>query len=162
MATFRENVHVDGNFSANTMSVPNASVGDDGIDPGNPLNVDKTLHQYPRLLTQPHGADSVDERRVIHQAYGTGLVAGVQATVVVPATGNSTLTVDVLKNGVSILSGTLTIDNGNDAYEVETIGLSDPNYVGEDVFEVVVTNTYGTGTPPQGLAVLVVFREAHE
>jgi hypothetical protein len=68
--------------------------------------------------------------------------------------------VDEKKNGTTILSGTVTIDNGDVAYSKTSAALSVTSYVAGDVIEVVQTVSAGTGTLPQGMTTTVVMREA--
>jgi hypothetical protein len=79
---------------------------------------------------------------------------------VAAAVGDSTATVDLYKNGASILSAGVLIDSGDAAFAVLTGSISSAAYVAGDVFEVVITISAGTGTLPQGVWGQPTFREA--
>ena len=89
----------------------------------------------------------------------TAEIQSVRAGVVVAAVGDSTVTIDLYKNGASILSAPIVLDNTNTAYTEETGTLSSDDLVQGDCLEVVVTVSAGTGTLPQGLYVEV---DVHE
>lgn len=142
--------------------LPANSVGDNQFDADDPLSTTNQRHQHRGRLTQAHGTAATDERRVVHVARAAGTVTGVQAGAVVAATGDSTVTVDVLKNGTTVLTGVITLDSGDAAYAevsgtVVTTGAED--YAAGDVFEVVINATVGTGVLSQGVYADVVFDE---
>jgi hypothetical protein len=139
--------------------VPNSSFGNAQIGTTNPIEAEKLKHQYVQRLSQAHGTASTDERRVVHVARASGSVVGVEAGPVVVAVGDSTVTVDVKKNGTTILSGVITIDSGDAAFDKVAGAISVASYVTGDVFEVIIDATVGTGTLPQGVFASVVFRE---
>jgi hypothetical protein len=68
--------------------------------------------------------------------------------------------VDVYKNGVSVLSSAITIDNGDATFTPQDGALASPGYSIDQVIEVVVTVSPGTGTPARGLYVGIVTNEA--
>lgn len=141
-------------------SVPASSFGDDEFDAGDPLTAEKQIHRYVRSLAQAHGTDATAERRIVHRAHAAGSVVAVRCGVSVAATGDSTATVDVKKNGTTILSAPVVLDSGNAAFAVEEGTVSVPTYVADACLEVVVTVSAGTGTLPQGLSVEVVVDES--
>ena len=138
--------------------VPNSSFGNAQIGTTNPIEVTKLKHQYVKGWGQAHGTASTDERRVIHVARAAGTVAAVEAGVVVAAAGDSTVTVDVRKNGTTILSAPISLDNGDAAFAEVAGVVSVADYVAGDVFEVVIDATVGTGTLPQGVYASVSFK----
>lgn len=148
----------DVSFAAN-VALPADCVGDDNFDSTEPLTAEKQEHRYIRTLAQVHGTAATAERRVIHCAHGAGVVTAVRAGVVVAAVGDSTVSVDVRKNGTTILSGAIVIDNANAAYAEEDGTITVPALAAGDVLEAVVTVSAGTGTLPQGLYVDVIVTE---
>jgi hypothetical protein len=153
-------LHVGAHTFYQAPIVPASSFGDDDIDASDPLGCTKVDHQYIAQMAQAHGTAATAERRVVHIARAAGTFVSVQVCPVVAATGDSTATVDVKKNGTTILSGTVTIDNGDVAYSKTSAALSVTSYVAGDVIEVVQTVSAGTGTLPQGMTTTVVMREA--
>jgi hypothetical protein len=114
--------------------------------------------QHNKTYRQNGNAAAATE--VIHEARGTaGRIRAVRAGSVVAATGNSTATIDVRKNGTTVLSGTIVLDNANTAYVSEAGTLSVTSLAAGDVLTVVITVSAGTGTLPTGLFVTVVVDE---
>lgn len=138
---------------------PDGCIGDDAWDAANPLAAVNQEHQHQRVFTQVHGSAATTERRVIHVARGDGSVVAVRAGVVVACVGAATIVIDVKKNGTTIMSSTITLDNTNTAYAIESGSVSVTSYVADDVFEVTVTATAGGGTLGQGLFVCLDTRE---
>lgn len=141
--------------------VPDGSFGDAQMGTANPVGTTKLKHQYTPLLAQDHGVAAASVRRVVHVARSAGEVSAFEAGVVVAAIGNATVTVDLRKNGASVLTSVITLDSANAAYAEEAgpLNAALTAYVAGDVFEVVTVATAGTGTLPQGLYADAVFRE---
>lgn len=139
--------------------VPDSSFGDAQMSASDPVSCTKLDHQHNRILAQAHGSASADERRVIHCARAAGVLTAIRAGVVVAAVGDSTVTVDLYKNGASILSAVITLDSGDAAFAEVAGAIDTDDYIAGDVFEVVIDATVGTGTLPQGVYVDAVFRE---
>ena len=140
--------------------VPDGSFGNAQIGTTNPIAANKVDHQYAPILAQVDGSAASAETRVVHVAKAAGTVEQFQAGPVVAATGDSTVTIDLHKNGSSILTATITIDNGDAAYAKVPAAIDDDEYVAGDVFEIVITVSAGTGTLPQGVWAQPIFREA--
>ena len=151
---------VSGVLKANSMTLPANSVGNNEFTSGDPLDEDKQEHRHVITYSQKHGTATVTERKPIHVPYQAGTVLEVLIGNVVACVGDSTITVDVYKNGTSILAAPITLDNTNTAFTgQELASISTPSYGAAVVFEVVVTATVGTGTLGQGLFVRVAFAE---
>jgi hypothetical protein len=73
------------------------------------------------------------------------------------AIGDSTVTVDVKKNGTSVLSSVVTLNSSNTARiaVAATIDGTQDDLVAGDWLEVVITISAGTGTLPTGVFVQV-------
>lgn len=148
--------HVSGTFTANNMSVPANSVGDSQVDSSRPLGTSKTKHQHAVGYAQPRGTAVVAERRVVHSVVGDGTLVGVAACLTVANTGG-TVGVDVYKNGVTVLSGTISITT-EAAFTQVFATIADDTAAADDVFEVVVT--VSGSVVGQGLGVRLLFDEA--
>ena len=145
-----------------TVSLPSNTLINGNWNPNSPLQCTNQQIQVHKLFAQVHGSAAAAERRPVHLARGAGTLVSVRVGQVVAATGDSTATVDVKKNGSTALSGTVGISSANAAYTEQTGSpLSSGAYVADDVFEVAVTVSAGTGTLPQGIYVELVFREAN-
>jgi len=160
LSTVDGDLYVRGTFRAGTVTLPNSSVGNTQINSSDPIAATKLDHQYCPVFRQAHGTAATAERRVIHVAQAAGSVAGIGVGVVVACIGDSTITVNLYKNGSTVLSAPVVLDNSNTAFAIEAGAISSASYSADDVFEVVVTVSAGTGTLGQGLFVSPMFREA--
>lgn len=145
-------LRIKGELIPDSMSIPPNTVGDAQVVSTSPIQASKLYHRIQELVTQVHGTATVARREVIYVAKAEGNIADFFAGVVVANIGAATITVDLLKNGTTILTDTIVLDNSQAAYEiVANEGVTDDSYIAEDVFEVVVTATAGGGTLGQGL-----------
>lgn len=142
------------------VALPANSIGDTQVSSASPLGVTKVTHQLSKTYDQAHGtAVASDTGTCIHIATGVGTVNGFSAAVRVIPIGAATVTVDLKKNGTTVLTTVITLDNANVAYTAEAAAITTPAYVAGDFFEVVIVATAGGGTLPQGLGVQATFRE---
>ena len=159
---FDGDVIIRGRLRATQFTPPAGSVGNEAFDTGDPLDAVAQEHQLYPALKQTHGGAAVAQRECVHVAYGVGQVIAVEAGLSVACIGDSTTTIDVKKNGTSILSATIVLNNSNTAFTTEAGTITTDDYVAGDWLEVVVTVSAGTGTLGQGLRVQLVCREAAE
>lgn len=150
---------VRGRVVAQTFTPPAGSIGDAAMDSGNPLAPNKSKQQINQMVNQAHGTAATTDRRVIHRAYGNGTITAVYAGVVVACVGAATITVDLRKNGTTVLSGVITINNAIAAYAAVLGSVSSATYAAGDVLEVVITATAGGGTLGQGLFIQLICNE---
>lgn len=141
------------------VNIPAATIGDSQVTAASPLGVTKTAHQHLKGWRQPNTA-ATSEARQIHTARAAGVVDDFWAGSIAKAVGDSTVTVDLRKNGTTILSGVITLDSGNANYVAEAGTVSGSAYAAGDTFTVVITATAGTGTLPTGVFAEAVFNEA--
>jgi hypothetical protein len=133
----------------------------------NPIGQTKLKQQLNRLYTQKRGtAVASDTGTVVHVCYPAGSTIGtvvlVQAGICVAGVswaGGGQLTVDVKKNGTTIMSSPIVIDGTTVAFAKVVGAIASASYSNGDVFEVVTVFTAGTGTPAQGLFVQLILRE---
>lgn len=157
-----------GNVQFSTVNMPtgtNAAVGDAEVKTGAKIDASKLRRRMHARYSQGNVA-AVSETRVLHIAYGAvGEVKAVRVSNIARATGNSTVTVNVRKNGTTILTGVITltdINPGSATYGVAvgTVVSSPANsYVAGDVFDCVIVATVGTGTLPTGLSIDLMLDE---
>lgn len=93
----------------------------------------------------------------IAQKAGTILAASVAA--ITPLTGNDTYTLDVKKNGVTILSAPIALLSSTAARVAVNGALTVTTCLPGDFFEAVATYTHGTGTAPLNVAFEVAMLE---
>ena len=125
------------------------------------INASKLEHQYQPVVSQALGVDAASEARVIHVVKGaTADVVAFRAGAVTPAGATTTVTVDLKKNGTTILSGVITLDNSQAAYELESAaGFTSTDLVTGDVLTVHFALT-GSNEPQGCFAQLIVREDA--
>jgi hypothetical protein len=136
-----------------------AAVGNNQMSPADPAQPDKLYHRFRRAWGQPHGTAATAERRALYVAGADGTLTDFRVGVVAAAVGDSTVTLDLRKNGTSVLSSAVTLTSSAAAYAKTTAAVATPGYVAGDVFELVQTVSAGTGTLPQGAFAVAAFDE---
>lgn len=158
--TIDGDLSVRGVLRPTQFAAPASCIGDSNFDGSAPLTALKQQHQHQKVYSQSNGAASVTDRKVVHVAYGaTGTVVAVRAGVVTAQVGGATLTIDLKKNGTSILTGTFQVTSAIAVFALVNGSIATAGYVAGDVFEVVVTEATGGGTQGQGLFVQLIVRE---
>lgn len=134
------------------VTVPNNSIKDsNAIAAGANLSADKTEQRYSPSWSQPNSA-ATTETRTVFVARRAGTLNQFVAGSIAAAIGNSTVTLDLRKNGTTALTAVVTLDNANVARIVEAGAISGAGtFVAGDWFEVVLVATIGTGTLPTGV-----------
>jgi hypothetical protein len=156
----RGDLHVDGDLTSRGFRAAAGSITDDAVQAGADISAAKLEHQYQPVYSQGMTTTPAADRRVIHIARGaTGTFTEFAIGTRVALTGDSTITVDLLKNGSTILTGTVGLSNAESGYGKKTATIATSTYVAGDVFEVVVTVSAGTGSLGQGLYAVATLRE---
>lgn len=154
-------------LTCGSFSPPASSVGNTAIKAGSAgdyLDPSKSGHQHePALdLNGSSTATAAAVRRILHVVRGaTATLVEFGVGAVTAATGNATATLDLKKNGSSILTATITLDNGAAAFEVvNPSGYSSTSLVQGDVLEAQITAVNaGTGALPAGVFAFATVRE---
>lgn len=154
--TFRDSVNMAG---AGTVQHKAGSVESDHIATGANIAASKLTTRLHQTLNQDDGSAATAQTRAVYQARASATLQEVYATVLTAATGDSTVTIDVQKNGTSVLDSTFQVDSADAAYAKVSGTLTTTTVSDDEVIEVVVTVSAGTGTLPQGLMVTVVVDE---
>jgi len=143
-----------------TPVVPAGSFGDAQVGATSPIDTPKLKHRFAQVYAQDKGAAAASVTgRVIHTAKAAGSVASIDVGITQAAVGAATVTVDLKKNGATILTGVVTINNSHAAFAEVSGTISSAAYALGDNFELVIVATAGGGTLPQGLYVHTVFNE---
>ncbi|SRR6266849_5637342 len=160
------NLYVAGNISSQTMTIPAASVGDGQVQTASPasgsIQATKLQHQWEDVYAQGSSSTTAAaDQKTLHVVRGTtGVVVDYRAGCVVPCVGNATITVDLWKNGVTILSSTISLSSSQTARQtVLAGGFTSTTLAAGDVLEVKITVNAGTGTLGQGLFAMLCIRE---
>ncbi len=82
--------------------------------------------------------------RFAHRANGNETIQNFYAGIVTPGS-TAAWTVDLLKNGVSILSAPISFTNADPAYTAKSGTVASPSLVNGDVLTVVIVMTTNTG-----------------
>lgn len=151
-----QDVFVKGNLNPRTMSYPANSITNAAVSSTAGIETNKLRHRFRSTYSQPNTAATA-EVRVLHVVRLPGLIRDVKVGSVAAAIGDSTTTVDVKKNGVTVLTATVVLDNANTARVVEagTVDSAVDDVVAGDVIEAVITISAGTGTLPTGVFVSI-------
>lgn len=159
VSTIEGALRVRGSLVADSISLPANTVGDAEVGTASPITADKLIHQYGPVFDQPN-TTATSETRVIHVARGPGTIVAFRAGTIAACSGAATITVDLKKNGTTVLSSVITLDNANTARVVEAGTISGTQTVGDgDVLEVVTVATAGGGTLGTGLFAQAIIRE---
>ena len=143
---------VDGSLQAVEMVLANSSVVNATVSAAADIDASKLEQHHSK--SYPQVGTAATETVVLHVIHGaTARVQKVWATNIVNSIGDSTVTVDVKKNGTTVLTGVLTLDVNTGAYGIEKGTISVTAGVVDDVYTAVITATIGTGTLPTGIGV---------
>lgn len=152
-------LYVSGNLQMGSITLPNDSIGNNNVTPSNPIAPPNIVTQFCRGVNQNYGAIAVTQRTVVHVAVNPGTVAQFQAGLVAICAGAATVTVDLHKNGTTILSAVITLTDLQTDYDSYLATFTLATYNIGDVFEIVITATAGGGTLGQGLFTQATFQE---
>lgn len=162
ITTLYGDVAVTGLLTANDFSAPAGSLTNAMIVSSAGIEATKLEHQYTLVYAQESATTAADESRVIHAVYGqTGDVIRFECGCVVANIGNSTVTFDLKKNGTSILTAPAEVNSTHAARELVagTLTPTVPTLAADDVLEVVINATAGTGTLGKGAFCRAIIRE---
>lgn len=152
-----------GNLSAKTVSFPPSSIAPKtlGGGVGNYQPASVMQQQYQEGYSQVSTANAATDRKVVHVVRGlTATLLDFVVGAVQACTGTGNAVFDLLKNGVSILTGTITLGSGTAAFATVNGTLASTALVAGDVLEVkVVSVTAGSGALAQGLFARLALNE---
>jgi len=153
------NTYVNGTLACKAFTPPNNCINAAAVAvgaTGNYIGNTSVEQQYAKTYSQAAASVSVTEKRVIHRVVGaTGtlksLVAGLQTANV----GGATVTVDLYKNGSSVLTAPINLTNANTPNVTNGSAIAatftSTSVVQGDILQVVVTATAGGGTIGNGV-----------
>lgn len=161
LQTIPNDVFVQGTLRATTMVVPAASVSDASVIALAKIQASKLQHQYEQVFRQSSTTVATNDQQCVHVVFGaTATLLDVSVGNVTAATGTGAVTVDLLKNGVSVLTGAITLNSATAAYALLAGSLASTALVVGDVLEVKLSgSTAGSGSKPTGVYVRVTLVE---
>ena len=143
---------VKGRLSPTLLDIPDNIIVDADVSSSAKIATTKLQHRHQVGFGQPNTA-ATTETRSLFIARSIGTIMEIGAGSIAIAIGNSTVTVNVLKNGTTVLTAVITLDNANVARTIELGTISVAGLVAGDYLEVVLVATIGTGTLPTGVFV---------
>lgn len=158
-----DNLQVLDRLVAKTFKCADSQITNDQINQAAPIKNDKYLREFKLEQAQDYATTVASKRTVVHGAKGLGVILLVRATLAALAcSGAATITVDLLKNGSSILSSVLTFNSttGTTLRAFLDATISVTSYAADDVFEFNVVATAGGGTIGKGLYCEAILQEA--
>ena len=156
---FEGDAYFAGNLGAKTFSPPAGSITNAAVAALAGIDSTKLEHQH-RVGWSQANVTAAAETRVVYVCYGTaGTILDFRAGSIAKAVGDPTVTVNLRKNGTTVLSSVITLDSGNTNRVAEAGTLSVTTLAAGDVLEVVVAVSAGTGTLPTGLFASVTVEE---
>lgn len=154
-------VLVNGTLTAVTdFNCPAGSITNAAVDAAAAIEATKIIHQHQPVYAQGSATTAAAATETLWIAYGAATLVAFRAGSVVANIGAAACTVDLKKNGTTMLSAVITLDNANTARVSEAATLSVTSIAAGDVLEIVVTATAGGGTLATGLFCQAVIREA--
>lgn len=153
MTTFTDAVHMHGpvTIGIGGIVLPSSAVTADAqVAAGANIGGAKTIARQRRVFAQESATTVIDESRVIHVAHAAGTLIAFEAGHVVAAIGGATTTIDLKKNGTTVLTAQIVLDSGDAARVVVAGTLSTTAFVAGDVFEVSFLGATGGGTKGKG------------
>ncbi len=161
LSVFRGDIHFDGTVTAARLSVPASSITNDKVAADAAIATTKLLHRRSITAAQGNSDDAaVSKTKPLHVVRAAGTVIAFNAGCVVANIGAATVTVDLKKNGASILTAVIEIDSGDAAYAKLNGAIATAPVVAGDVLEYTVVATAGGGTVGKGLFANLVIDEA--
>jgi len=130
-------------------NLPAASIGDSEIDATRPLSVNKVKHLL--RVTESQSGTAAAQTKVIHVCGSAATVLRVAAGSVTACSGNASISVDVRRNGTSILTTPIVLDSSVAAYTLVEGTLSTTSLAADSVLTIVVTVAPGTGALGTGV-----------
>jgi hypothetical protein len=153
-------MHITGAFSCGTMAIPDGTIVNADFAAAADVDSTKLEHQYTKVYAQESATTAAAEDRCLHTVYGaTGTVVGFEAGSVTVCTVDAAITVDLHKDGTTILTTPIVLDSGNSVYTPEAGTVSSASVVDGDVLEVVITVAAGGGVLGDGVYCSLIVRE---
>lgn len=158
-ATLRDSDVLGGTMRPDVFIPPSGCITDDAVVAAALLAYTKLQQMRVESGNQPNSAATTETRTMAVVVGATGSILSFKAGSIAIAVGAATVTLDLKKNGTTVLSAPITLDTGNTARILESATISVPGLVVGDWLEVVITATAGGGTLPTGLFYQLAFYE---
>jgi hypothetical protein len=159
VGTLNEDLYINGTLQAKSFVPPAGSVLNASVVGLAGISASKLQHQYQQVYAQPN-ATATTETKAIHLVYGlTSSILAFKTGSIVANIGAATVTVDLKKNGSSVLSAPVTLNNANTGRVAVSATVTGTTGAAGDLYEVVVTATAGGGTLATGVFAELIINE---
>jgi len=146
-STIENDFYASGTWTFRTIVLPSACILNANVGAGAAIAASKVVHRHIKHFHQDDSAASAIIP--IHEVHGaTGTIIGLKCGSVVVAIGAATVTIDLLKNGVSILTSVLVLDSANTIRVLEAALIANAALVDGDWLDLSITAAAGGGTLP--------------
>jgi hypothetical protein len=160
VARFPYGASFDGPITANSFNLPAGSITNALIASDAGLDADKLEHR--QVARHAPGGTAASGTFPLATVYGaTARRVSARAGSIAIAVGSATVTVDIKKNGTSILTGgtPVTFNSSNVARTMVDLAVTTTTAAVGDFFEAVLVATASGGTIPTGFIVELQFDE---
>ena len=160
--TINNNLYVAGNLSCQTFSPPASCITDAAVAGNAAIASTKLTHRREIINADASATNGASKQQTVHVIRGaTGTLVAFEAGAVTPLGSGDTYTVDLYKNGSSILSGTISLLSTDTARTLKAAaGFTSTSLVAGDWLEVKTTYSHSSGTAPQGVTIRLTLDEA--
>lgn len=160
VATIDGDIHINGKLTCNSIKLPVDTIADENVPGAANIAATKLEQRHRITYSQESATTVVTETRTVHVVHGaTGTLRAFRAGSITANVGAATITADIKKNGVSVLTAVITLNNGHVARQVVAGAFSSTALVAGDVLEVTIVATAGGGTLGKGVFAEVVLDE---
>lgn len=159
MGNLSEDIYFSGNVRCKNIILNAGAVDDNAIADDAGITYDKLEHEHRIHYSQPNTTATSEAKAVYRCRGATGTILNIEAGSIGACAGSATITVDVKKNGTTVLASAIVLDSGNVAYTAESGSVSVEDMVAGDVLTVHATAAAGSGTLGTGLYVSISVAE---
>jgi hypothetical protein len=162
ISTINSDLFVNGSISSKGFTAPDSSITNAMVQSNAGIEATKVIHQ--QIIRNRHDGTVTATTKLLHLAEADGEIISVKVRAITAPTGDFNYTVDIKKAAASgafasILSSVITIDSSVSDNTNESGTLSTTTYSADDVFQVVVAVSGGTGVQGSDYIVSLVLRE---
>jgi hypothetical protein len=141
------------------VKIPSGSITDDAVQAGAGVQYTKLEQQRRAVHRQPNTAAAAETAVITAIVGSTGTVLGFKAGCIGPCTGADTVSVDLKKNGATILTAPISLTSAQAAYAQVAAAIASAGLVAGDVLSVVVTPNHSSGVLGTGVFAVLNWRE---
>lgn len=128
------------------------SLNGTAINPASPVPTASQTHQHTSEYSEPNATThAAIGDKVLHACRGNGTIKELAVGTIGLCTGTAAITIDLKKNGTTVLTGVLTLNSSNTAKLAVAASLgASLTFVSGDVLEIVTTASAGSGAVGTG------------